>query len=465
MPSGVRSDWAIFAPLAAGTTMNEILPIMPAAQPEHEATNVGSYFISNYPPYSQWDAAHCPEIESALNSTPDQTIPLGLYVHIPYCRKRCRFCYFRVYTNQNAAAIERYLHVVTREAELISCRPGVANRELQVIYFGGGTPSYLSVNQLRELTTALQQHGFWNEAAEITFECEPGTLSQQKVEVLKDIGVSRISLGVENFNDAILTENGRAHLSAEVYKAYDWIRRCGFPKVNVDLIAGMLGETDENWRHCIDEVRRLDPDSVTIYQMELPFNTLISREIREQGIESPVASWQTKRRWVSEAFDELQSAGYHIATANELVKRPGVDVSEYREHQFCGSDIIGLGVSSYGHFQGVHYQNFDGIDAYQSTIESEALPIHRALRPTPHQRLIREFVLTMKSGRISPGDFLMRHGVDVLNEFAEPLAMHEAQGYLKVTASSIELTRAGLMQVDRLLPDYFERQHRDIRYT
>lgn len=436
----------------------------PAAADVDDATEVGSYFVTNYPPYSQWRPEDVPEIDAAFAEEPDRTVPLGWYIHLPYCRKRCRFCYFRVYTHPTAAAIERYLSALIREAELLSRQPALAERPAGFVYYGGGTPSYLSVTQLRRLHESLAATGAWGAAEEISFECEPGTLSQAKVAALKDLGVTRISLGIENFDDTILAENGRAHDSADVYRAYEWIRAAGFAKVNVDLIAGMLGETDENWRKCIAEVRRLDADSVTIYQLELPFNTLISQELRAGGGETPLATWGTKRRWLNAAIDELLAAGYQLATANELVKRPESG-GAYREHLFHGSDILGLGVSAFGHLQGVHYQNWDGVDAYQQAVESGRLPIHRALRPTAHQRLIREFVLTLKTGRVSPEFFRQKHGVDVLAEFAAPLSQHAAEGYLTVSPAGIELTRRGLLQVDRLLAAYFEPQHRGIRYT
>ncbi|RLS46038.1 MAG: radical SAM protein, partial [Planctomycetota bacterium] len=210
-------------------------------------TEVGSYFISNYPPFSLWTRENVPEIRTALAAEPDRSVPMGLYLHIPFCRKRCKFCYFRVYTNQNANAIARYAEALAKEVEIVSRERGVNGRELKFVYFGGGTPSYLSSKQLRFLRDELSRSVSWDHADEVTFECEPGTLSQEKVQTLKEIGVTRISLGVENFNDAILEENGRAHLSPEIFKAYDWIQQAGFPQVNIDLIAGMVGETDENW--------------------------------------------------------------------------------------------------------------------------------------------------------------------------------------------------------------------------
>ena len=302
-------------------------------------TEVGSYFISNYPPFSLWNRDQVPQIRTAMAAEPDRSVPMGLYLHIPFCRKRCKFCYFRVYTNQNANAIARYAEALAKEVEIVSRERGVQDRELKFVYFGGGTPSYLSSKQLRFLRDELSRSVSWDQADEVTFECEPGTLSQEKVQTLKEIGVTRISLGVENFNDAILEENGRAHLTPEIFKAYDWIQQAGFPQVNIDLIAGMVGETDENWTNCIEQARRMQPDNITIYQMELPFNTLISKEMRELHIASPVADWATKRRWVDEALNTLAADGYQVSSGNELVKNPDTDHFVYRDNVWRGCDL------------------------------------------------------------------------------------------------------------------------------
>ena len=428
-------------------------------------TEVGSYFISNYPPFSQWKRENVPEILAALAAAADRSVPMGLYLHIPFCRKRCKFCYFRVYTNQNANAIAQYTQALANEVKLVSRERGIEGRELKFVYFGGGTPSYLSAKQLRFLRDEISESLSWDQAAEVTFECEPGTLSLEKVQMLKEIGVTRISLGVENFNDAILEENGRAHHSPEIYKAYDWIQQTGFSQINIDLIAGMVGETDENWTNCIEQARRMQPDNITIYQMELPFNTLLSHEIRELGIISPVANWDTKRRWVDEAMNRLAADGYHVSSGNELVKNPDTDRFVYRDNVWRGCDLIAAGVSSFGHFQGVHYQNVDQLQDYLSTLETGVLPINRALRPTDRQRLIREFVLQIKEGHVSAASFRRKFGVNILEEFAKPLSAQMSKGYLTLCGEDVTLTRKGLLQADKLLPEYFEEQHRAVRYT
>lgn len=428
-------------------------------------TEIGSYFVSNYPPFSQWKRELVPEIYAALDSDPDRSAPLGMYLHIPFCRKRCRFCYFRVYTQQNAETIKRYVETLDQEVRLLKDRRGIAGRTLDFVYFGGGTPSYLSARQLHLLRERLSRSVSWESAQEVTFECEPGTLSLEKVQTLKEIGITRVSLGVENFNDQILEANGRAHLSEEIFRAYGWLQQVGFPQINIDLIAGMIGETDENWSACVDRAIEMQPDNITIYQMELPWNTLISQEMLAHGIESPVADWPTKRRWASEAIDKLLAAGYHLSSGNELVRNLDTDRFIYRDNLFRGSDILAVGVSSFGHFQGVHYQNDAEIETYMETVQAGELPIQRALRPTPHQLLIREWVLQMKEGRVETEPFLRKFGVDPREEFAEPLANQQRAGYLHVEDGSVVLTRKGLLQVDSLLWEYFEPQHRAVRYT
>ncbi len=430
-----------------------------------DTTEVGSYFISNYPPYSLWQKEFVPEVIDAFCQEADKSVPLGLYVHIPFCRKRCKFCYFRVYTQQNAQTIQGYVDSLANEFKLYSQQQGVKGRALQFAYFGGGTPSYLSSKQLLSLRDKLSEYLSWESAEEVTFECEPGTLSLDKVKTLKEIGVTRISLGVENFNDTILEVNGRAHLSPEIFHAYDWIRQVGFPQVNLDLIAGMIGETEENWNACIEKMAELEPDNITIYQMELPHNTIISQEIKELGITSPIADWSTKRRWVNDAFNKLLAQGYQISSGNELVKNKETDHFVYRDHLFRGSDILATGVSSFGHFQGIHYQNYDHIEKYSEQVSKEVLPINRALKPTAHQTLIREFVLQMKEGIVVLEYFQNKFSINLLEEFATPLHNQEEAGYLVIEEDAIRLTRKGILQAETLLPEYFEEEHRAVRYT
>src|ERR1700684_275282 len=158
-------------------TNSEIVDMSTATAPvDQEKTGLGNYFIANYPPFSFWKPNYLAETNAALDRAPTPGTPLGLYLHIPFCRKRCKFCYFRVYTDKNARDIEVYLDALVKEVELLSKKACVGGRHLDYVYFGGGTPSYLSAAQLDGLMTRLRQIMPWDRAREVTFECEPGTL-------------------------------------------------------------------------------------------------------------------------------------------------------------------------------------------------------------------------------------------------------------------------------------------------
>ncbi|MCH2115191.1 MAG: coproporphyrinogen III oxidase family protein [Pirellulales bacterium] len=432
--------------------------------PDSTKTQVGSYFVSNYPPFSQWSADQVNTARDALDG-PAPNVPLGLYLHIPFCRKRCKFCYFKVFTDKNAPEVERYLSALSREIELVSRLPVMGDRPFRFVYFGGGTPSFLSAKQLTRLVDRLQTHISFDEAEEVTFECEPGTLSEAKVHTLRQLGVTRLSLGVEHFDDIILRENGRAHESMEIFRSWPWIQAAGFQNVNIDLIAGMVGDSDSSWRETVRQTLNLAPDSVTIYQMELPFNTVYSQDILGEKIETPVADWPQKRAWVGYAFDQLIQAGYAISSAYTLVKDPTAVNFSYRDNLWRGSDLLATGIASFGHVSGVHYQNKTEWADYCGTLENGALPLNRAFRPTAHQRLIRELILQLKRGYLETSYFQEKFGIDILDHWSAIWTDYERNGLVTLGTGRVELTRNGLLQADGLLPAFFEPEHRDVRYT
>lgn len=444
--------------------MGETIPLVVQDQ-----TEVGSYFVANYPPFSVW-TREAVQIDAlpALDAPARAAVPLGLYLHIPFCRKRCHFCYFRVYTDKNAEEVGEYLDVLVREWELYASRAAMAGRPLNFVYFGGGTPSFLSTRQLEHLVRRLNAVSPWTGAEEITFECEPGTLTESKLTAIRRMGVTRLSLGIENFDDRILELNGRAHRSPEIFRAFEFARSLEFPQINIDLIAGMLGETEDNWRACVEKTLELDPDSVTVYQMELPFNTTISGDILKGTgrFSDPVVSWSTKRRWVEEAFEALERAGYHVGSAYTAVKDPARARFVYRDRLWQGADLVGLGVASFGHINGVHVQNLDTWETYRDAVKQAVIPLNRAYRPTPEERMIREFVLQLKRGSVKPAYFHDKYGTDLLTRFREPIDTLVREGYLRpVTEEAVTLTRAGLLRVDVLLRRFFLPQHAGIRYT
>ncbi|HEX5177384.1 MAG TPA: coproporphyrinogen-III oxidase family protein [Chthoniobacteraceae bacterium] len=433
---------------------------------EHDKTEAGNYFVATYPPFSFWNAEMSARVQSLLKQPAAAGIPLGVYFHVPFCRKRCHFCYFRVYTDKNADQIRAYLDAGIRELELYAHTPLIEGRKPSFVYFGGGTPSYLSVSQLTSLTDRMKELLPWDAVEEVTFECEPGTLTEQKLAALRGIGVTRLSLGVENFDAHILEINGRAHRTHEIYRAYEYARSIAFPQINIDLIAGMVEETEANWQENVRKTIELQPDSVTIYQMEVPFNTGIYQQMRTEGkLTAPVADWHTKRGWVDYAFRELEKVGYTVSSGYTAVRDPAKTKFVYRDQLWTGADLIGLGVASFSHLAGTHFQNLTEYSQYLEAIARGDLPISRAMTTTKEERMIRELILQLKLGRVSRSYFQTKFGIDLAQRFAQEWDDLRLKGLLHEEGDWFVLSREALLKVDTLLHAFFLPQHKHARYT
>jgi len=444
-------------------SMNEPEPA--TAGKETVETEVGSVFVSNYPPFSSWGPQHVPAIADALSRPAARETDFGLYMHIPFCRKRCKFCYFRVYTDKNFDEIGSYLDALATEIETCATMPAIAGRKPKFVYFGGGTPSYISVKHLKALVDRVQAAIPWDGVEEVSFECEPGTLTESKVHALREVGVTRLSLGIENFDDEILRENGRAHETKEIGRCLPWIEAAGFDQLNIDLIAGMVGERWATWRETVARTIDLMPSSVTVYQMELPFNTRFSARVLDGSLEVPLADWDTKRAWQDYAYNELAKVGYEVSSAYTMVRSLEATRFVYRDSVWAGCDLLGTGVASFSHVGGVHFQNIDGWGEYLATARDGRLPHSRAFPTSDHDRLIRQLILQLKRGYLDAADFQSKFGVDIRTQFGSQFDALAERGMLEKSEDAIRLTRQGLLQVDTLLPSFYDAAYHGARYT
>lgn len=436
------------------------------AKPAVAETTVGNYFVANYPPFGFWTKDGVSDFRAALDRPPVPGVELGVYAHIPFCRKRCHFCYFRVYTDKNARDIRGYIDAMVSELSAYASRPVIGGRKPKFVYFGGGTPSYLSAEQLRELSTSMRRVLPWDEAEEVTLEAEPGTLNEGKVRAIRGLGVTRLSLGIEHFDDYVLETNGRAHRSKEALRAFGWARDAGFDSINVDLIAGMVEETDERWAETIAKTLALGPDSVTMYQMEVPYNTTIYQRMKAEGaLVAPVADWATKRRWVAEAFAAFEKAGYTVTSATTVTKNADRTRFLYRKGLFDGTDLLSVGVSSFGHVSGVNYQNEHNFEPYLESVGAGRLPTYRAYALGADELYVREFALQMKNGSVDAGAFARKFGRTPWERFGPVLAGWRDRGLLVEGGGRIGVTREGLLQVDRLIYELFRPEHQTGRYA
>jgi len=246
-----------------------------------------------------------------------------------------------------------------------------------------------------------------------------------------------------------------------------------------------MWETFSSWEKTVEQMIELNPDSVTIYQTEIPYNTslyhrLVAGDIKSPGLmkeldalppphvggyaELPI-SWKEKRRRLAFGFARLERAGYTVVSAYSAVKDPQRHQFQYQNYLWRGGDMLGLGVAAFSHFGGVHFQNDIALDSYMAQAGAGQLPIKRAFALAKEDQFVREFVLQLKWGEVSSEAFHNKFGVDITKIFAPQLEHFAAEGFLNVSASTVQLTRAGLLCVDRLLPHFYQPQHQGLRYT
>lgn len=423
----------------------------------------GNYFVAAYPPFSCWNRESVPAYRRALE-TPQREEPFGLYIHIPFCVKRCQYCYYLSYDDK-AEEIEGYLNALVKELRMYAALPLLAGRELGFVYFGGGTPSLLSDKRIRSLMAELQDVFPWTNAKEVTFECAPQTVTESKMEALREMGVTRVSMGVQSLEDEVLRKNGRVHFARDVERAWAAIQPIGFPVVNIDLMVGLVGETDASFFRSLERVIAMSPQSVTIYQLEIPLYTPLYRALRDGTLTEMPVAWSVKRARLAEAFARLEAAGYTVRSAYAAVRDPARHRFVYQDDQYRGADVLGIGVASFSYLRGVHQQNLTSLETYLASLREDRLPLHRAYALTDEERMVREFVLQLKLGRVDAAPFRRKFGVDITERFAAPLRRLAEEGWLVFDEEGVTLTRGGLLRADHLLSEFYLPEHQVERYN
>ena len=427
---------------------------------------VGSYFVSTYPPFSCWNDRGRAVFRQLLDRPPPaaEVAPLGLYVHVPFCAQRCQFCYYLSHDDR-PDQVDRYLDALARELSLYGDTPRLAGREPEFVYFGGGTPSLLSVSRIEKLIRAVQRVFPWGAVREATFECAPRSVTSAKCRALREAGITRVSLGVQQLDDEVLRLNGRIHLVRDVERAYEIVRRAGFDVINVDLIAGLCGQTDESFERSLDRVIELAPESVTIYQLEIPFNTPLYRAIRSGVRSADPPTWAERRARLARGLSRLEAVGYTVSSGYAAVRDPARHRFVYQAEQYRGADLLGLGVASFSYLDGVHQQNLDALERYLEALAARRLPLGRGYRLDAAERLVREFVLQLKLGGVDAHDFRLKFGEEPVQRFAGALSHFVNRGWITVDGDAVRLTRDGLLRVDRMIPAFYLPQHQGVRYS
>ena len=317
--------------------------------------------------------------------------------------------------------VETYVAALSREIELVSRLPVMGGRPFRFVYFGGGTPSFLSAKQLTSLVDRLRANIRWDHAEEVTFECEPGTLSEPKVHTLRDLGVTRLSLGVENFGDAVLEENGRAHLVGRSLQVLglDSRRRLSERQHRSDLRHGRrdLGQLE---RQRAQDHRALARQRHHLSDGTAVQHRLFARTCSADRSKSPVADWPTKRAWVDYAFDELTAAGYAVSSAYTLVQRQAEGQLQLSRQPVARLRPAGHRRGQFRPRVGRALSEPTRLGRLCRRVGPRRAAAGRAAcgRP-PHQLLVREMILQLKTGLLEADYFRRKFGVEIAEHWDE----------------------------------------------
>ena len=299
----------------------------------------------------------------------------GVYVHIPFCEQRCYYCAFTVAVTPEHT-YEPYVNRVLREIELSGF-----NEPPETIFFGGGTPSIIDARSIEKILRSLPKG-----ATEVSIEVNPGTLSDQKLELYRDAGINRISLGVQSFDDNDLKTAGRLHSAEDVFRDIDTLRQYEFSNIGIDLIAGLPHQQREAWTRNLDHVGRIEPEHVSIYMLDV--------EERSVWGNSQTSTDDVFAEFYREAADRLAQAGYiHYEISNWAL--PGFECCHNLKY-WTGVPYRGFGVSAHSFSNTQRYWNTSSLPEYSSLLDAGQLPIKGTEELTREMRLEEAFLIGLR---------------------------------------------------------------------
>ncbi|MCX7092158.1 MAG: radical SAM family heme chaperone HemW [Methylobacter sp.] len=393
-------------------------------------------FITNYPNFQHWK-----------KSTGDDVIapqPLNIYVHIPFCAQQCSYCYYKTIQGSRKSEVDQYVDVLCQEIELATRHFHLDERPVRSIYFGGGTPTLLSESNIAQIAECLRKNLTINADAEFTVEAEPVTLTQKKADLLRELNVNRVSLGVQSLCDDIIKLSNRKDTEQRVMKAIEMAQSTG-ASVNIDLMSGLAGETSETWAYSIRRALESKVESITVYKTELYANTEYYKEIRNDNLVLPTDEQELEL--MQYALDQFAAANY-LPWSFFTFTRDGNYEHVHAPSIWKGEDYYPFGTSAFGRVGNWLFQNSNDIPKYFAQIEAKKLAIVRGHKLTALDLMVRELVLGMKLMNYQTSLFEEKFGFQLEKICAPSIDHLITDGYATLDNGVIALTQKGMLHGD-----------------
>ncbi len=367
---------------------------------------------------------------------------LGVYVHVPFCASRCAYCDFVTAPFDEGAASR---HGEALRLELDAAAPTIGGARADTLYLGGGTPTALGPDRLRDVFPDITNRFAIPAEAEITCEANPESLTGEVLEVLAEGGVNRISLGIQTFDDVALKILGRLHDAAQAQDAYWRARAEGFANVSVDLMYGLPKQSMDGFRRDLELTLALKPDHVSLYGLTLEPHVKLYHE--RPAYDFPGDDEQAAMYY--EAIDTLTAAGFaHYETSN--FARPGRECRHNLKYWRDG-EYVGFGPSAAGHWLGGRYRNPPELDEYCAAAATGRWPLTDPEPSDPYREMRTAAVLGLRlTEGIDAAAFQERFGVNPKTYYEKELSEFAAAGLVTLDGNNVRLSREGLFLADEV---------------
>jgi oxygen-independent coproporphyrinogen-3 oxidase len=393
--------------------------------------------------------------------------PQHLYIHIPFCQRRCSYCDFNTYANMENR-IGAYVSALCTELDMLGSMPNGSAAQSRAsallqpsIFFGGGTPSMLSLEQMERILQAADALVPLRNA-EITIEANPGsvmgsgTSALDYLRGLRALGVNRLSLGVQSLHDPLLHVLGRTHSATEAQQCFLIARRAGFDNINLDVIFGLPGQSVEQWRQTLDTIVTWETDHFSLYSLILEEDTPLYAQVTGGRVHLP--DDDTTASMYEQAIERLAAAGYiqyEISNWCRSEQHATLPTPAYAcQHNLAywfNSDYLAAGAGAHGHIYPQRYYDVAPIDNYIALVDSGQRPLAETIALAPRDLYAETMFMGLRlNSGVSRDHFRQRCGVDVASVFGPTLQDLQAQGLLTCDAEAVRLTPRGRMLGNRV---------------
>ena len=365
------------------------------------------------------------------------TKPTSAYVHIPFCTQICYYCDFSKVFIKNQP-VDAYLQALIREFESYDIK------KLRTLYIGGGTPTSITAEQLEYLLTNLTKHLDLSVLEEFTIEANPGDLTEDKIEVLKNSAVNRVSLGVQTFNDKHLKQIGRSHNEAQIYSTISNLKKAGFHNISIDLIYALPGQTMEDVKENVAKAIALDIPHLSLYSLILEHHTVFMNKMRRGKLQLPKEDLEAKM--FEYIISELEANGFEHYEISNFTK-PGFE-SRHNLMYWDNAEYFGVGAGASGYLNGVRYRNRGPIQHYLKAVaEGNARLAEEVL--TKDEMMEEELFLGLrKKSGVSIARFEEKFGLSFEDRYGQIVRELCEQGLLVTDDKVIRMTKKGLFLGD-----------------